>query len=90
VSVIDLIMARFPVFSTNSQAASTFGPIEPSAKPRLLSVCGVGAADRPLRRRPLLCVSGVDVGHDRQRIGLVVNREQSTRDATAALKPGVR
>src|SRR5262249_43430488 len=41
VSWIEPMTARLPVRSTNSHAARTFGPIEPSAKPCLASAAGV-------------------------------------------------
>ena len=64
------IAARPPVASTNRQAASTFGPIEPAGKSAARSSCGRHPVEAPLLRRPPVGVHGVDVGRHHEQVGV--------------------
>ena len=67
---IEPIAATPPVCSTNSQAARTFGPIEPAANSARGERVRRRAPDRPLLRRAPVRVDGVDVGDDQQHVGV--------------------
>ena len=79
-SLIEPIAATPPVCVTNRQAASTFGPIEPAANAAAASAAGVARRIAAASGVPQSRVDGVDVGDDRQHVGVQLRGEQRARE----------
>ena len=68
--------ARPPVASTNRQAASTLGPIDPAANRQTPQLGRRGHAQRPRPRRAPVQLHGRDVDEQKQEVGVQAAGEQ--------------